>query len=381
MDPARRLVASVLVALALLVGLDAVIANVDVFTPLVPDWRPTTLFAQMNRQVVDVVRTLYRPPPGPPPVVFLGNSLLENGIRPLGVLERTLVAAGAPPGTQALSFCVFGTAPTDAEVIARSLGRVRPGVVIIGLGATDVGTPLEHARRMPVTHVLDTGFRDGLVPPADWEGRFDRWVRTSWRLYRYRALFHDLVRPPDEQRTPTSPRAREQVQTPAELLETAFGPERAHEILALRATFDRTGAVDDFVHYVDLFRGQDYVTGLRERWQALEIEPLQLEALRRFVAHVRDAGGRPVWLLMPENPVFARDPVVGPLVARGSDAVAARLASEAAVLDVPLLDLRRAMPVSAFADYNHLFRTGVFFPVLTKALADRGLLAAPARAG
>jgi len=51
------------------------------------------------------------------------------------------------------------------------------------------------------------------------------------------------------------------------------------------------------------------------------------------------------------------------------------------VLDVPLLDLRRAMPVSAFADYNHLFRTGVFFPVLTKALADRGLLAAPARAG
>jgi len=268
---------------------------------------------------------------------------------------------------------VFGTAAPDAEVIARGLGPLRPGTVILGLSPPDLGTSLERARAMPVTRVLDAGFRDGLVPPADWDARFDRWVRTVWRLYRYRVLLHDLLIPLGEPRMPILP---VQFFTLPMMLEHDFGPDRARELLALRAVFERSQEPADFIRYVESLRGRDYLEGLRERWRELAPQPLQLEAVRRFTAHVRAAGGRPAWLLLPENPLLARDPVVGSDVTRLSDEVASQLTANAAVLAVPLLDLRRALPPSAFTDLNHLvFSSGVLFPALAAALESHGLLA------
>jgi len=368
----RPRLAALAVAAALLVLVDVTIAHVDVFRPLIPETRPTTLFAGMNLQLTEVVAALDFPPPGPPPIVFVGNSQLEAAIRPLAVLDRTLVAAGAAPGTRTVSLAVFGTAATDAEVIARDLGRVRPRAVILGLAAPDLGTSLDRAREMPVTHMLDTGFRDGLVPPPDWESRLDRWVRTVWRLYRYRVLLHDLVVPSREPRKPPFP---PELFTPAMVLEHELGADRARELLALRTTYDRTQDPADFIRYVEALRGRDYLDGIRDRWRGLEPQPLQLEAVRRFTAHVRAAGGRPAWLLLPENPLLARDPEVGSEVARVSDEVAARLAAEASALGVPLLDLRHALPPSAFADLNHLFfSSGAFFPALTETLRTHGFL-------
>jgi hypothetical protein len=374
---ARPRLAALGVAAVLLVLLDVTIANVDVFSPLVPKTRPTTLFAGMNLQLTEIVATLGWPPQGPPPIVFVGNSQLEAAIGPLPLLDRQLVEAGAPPGTRTLSLCVFGTAPTDAEVIARGLGPVRPSVVILGLSAPDLGTPLERARAMPVTHMLDIGFGDGLVPPADWESRLDRWVRTAWRLYRYRVLFHDLLVPSSEPRLPPLP---VQLLTPAVVLERGFGADRARELLALRATYERTQDPADFIRYVESLSGRDYVQGVRERWRGLEPQPIQFEAVRRFTAHVRAAGGRPVWLLLPENPLLERDPEVGSQVARVSEDVTRRLATDATALDVPLIDLRHALPPSAFADLNHLFfSNGALFPALTEALRAHGLLAPAGR--
>lgn len=371
--PPRLRVAALAVALALLVALDLAIARVDVFAPLLPDTRPTTLWAGINLQLTEVVSALYGPPPGPPPVVLLGNSQLAAGIEPLGLLARRLVEAGAAPGTHAVSLCVFGTAPTDAEVLARSLGRMRPGLAILGLGAPDLGTPLERARAMPVTRMLDTGLSDGLVPPADWEARLDRWVRTPWHLYRYRTLFHDLALPSRERRTPNA--QLEEVLTTAQLLAQSVGPARVPELLALREAFARSRDPADFLRYVEALRGPDYLSGLRERWRALQPQPLQLEALRRFAAHVRAAGGRPVWLLLPENPLLERDPEVGVEVARRSEEIAGVVAAEAATHGVPVLDLRRSLPPDAFVDLNHLRgSSGVMFPVLVDALERRQLL-------
>ena len=371
---ARPRLAALGVATALLVVLDVILAWANVFRVLIPETRPMSVFSAINRQLAEVVERLHGPPPGPPPVVFIGNSQFEAAIGPLPLLARRLVDAGAPPGTQTVALCVSGTAATDAEVIARGLRSVRPGAVVFGLAAPDVGTPLERARAMPVTRVLDTGFRDGLVPPADCEARLDRWVRTAWHLYRYRVLLHDLVVPSARHGMPRLP---DELFTPASILERDFGPERARELLALRAVFDRTQEPADFTRYVEAVNGRDYLAGLRDRWRGLEPQAVQLEAVRRFTAHVRAAGGRPAWMLLPQNALLERDPEIGSDVARFSADVAARLAVQAAELDVPLIDLRDALPPSAFADLNHLFyNTGVFFPVLAEALRSRGLLSA-----
>jgi len=373
----RPRLAALGVAAVLLVLVDVTIAHVDVFRPLIPETRPTTLFAAMNLQVTEVVAALRYPLPGLPRIVFVGNSQLEAAIGPLQELDRSLVDAGAPPGTQTVSLCVFGTAATDAEVIARDLGRARPRAVILGLAAPDLGTTLDRARGMPVTHMLDTGFRDGLVPPADWESRLDRWARTVWRLYRYRVLLHDLLVPSGAPRKPPLP---PRLMTPAMALELEVGPDRARELLAMRATYERTQDPADFIQYVQALRGRDYLDGIRDRWRGLELQPLQLEAVRRFTAHVLASGARPAWLLLPENPLLERDPEVGSDVARVSNEVATRLAAESSALGVPLLDLRHALPPSAFVDLNHLFfSNGAFFPALTEALRTHGFLDAGGR--
>jgi len=365
--------AGLLGALLLLLALDVVIARVDVFTPLVPDTRPTGLFTSINRQLTDVARALYGLPPGPPPVVILGNSQMEALVRPLGALDLALAAAGAPAGTRAVSLCVFATAPTDAEVLTRRLGRLHPGIVLLGIAAPDVGTPLARARDMPVLQTFDIGFRDGLVAPAGVEERLDRWVRTVWHLYRYRRLFHDLVLPPAELRTPGA--FLEAIHTPAEIFAGTYGAARAAELLALRATWERTDHLEDFVRYVELLRGADYLPGLRDRWHDLAPEPLQVEALRRTAAHVRAAGARLVWLLVPENPLWERDPVVGAEVAARSDAVASQFLAEANALDVPLLDLRHAVPPAGFLDFNHVvYQSGALLDAIAGGLARQGVL-------
>ena len=70
---AHQRLAALGVAATLLVLVDLTIAHVDVFHPLIPETRPTTLFAGMNLQLTEVVATLDFPPPGPPPIVFVGN--------------------------------------------------------------------------------------------------------------------------------------------------------------------------------------------------------------------------------------------------------------------------------------------------------------------
>jgi hypothetical protein len=80
-------------------------------------------------------------------------------------------------------------------------------------------------------------------------------------------------------------------------------------------------------------------------------------------------------VLLPENPFLGRDPEVGAEVIARSDEIAARLAAEARSLDVPVLDLRHALPPSAFFDLNHLVPNGGdLAPVLSGALARAGLL-------
>ncbi len=360
-------------AVVLLAALDVVIARVDLLSPLVPDTLPTTLFATVNAQVIDVVRASYTPPtPGPPPVVLIGNSQMDLATRPRPDLADALIAAGAPTGTRVVSLCVYATAITDAEVIARNLATMNPGLVVLGIAPPDVGTTLERARLGPVIRLLDVGFENGLVPPADLETRLDRWGRTVWHLYRYRSMFRDLLLPPTGRTTPRSFFSTRH--SPTEFFETVYA-DHAAELLALRRRFEQSDDWDDVVRYLDELQGTAYLPGLRDRWRDLEPQELQLEALRRIATHVREAGGRPVWVLMPENPIFEQDPDVGGVVRTRSDQAAVRVVTEAHDADVPLIDLRHALPRSAFLDLNHLFlEHSGFAPLLAKELGRRQLL-------
>jgi hypothetical protein len=90
---------------------------------------------------------------------------------------------------------------------------------------------------------------------------------------------------------------------------------------------------------------------------------------------VRTAGGRPVWVVLPENPILERDPEIGGEVRRRSDAIVEQVAARADASNVPLIDERAALPPSAFLDLNHVFPSrGESMKPLVARLAARGLL-------
>lgn len=367
-----------LAAVLLLALLEIAVRRFDLFTPLVPDTLPQTLFAAVNSQVTDVVRAL-RPQTGETrpgrPVVLLGNSQMDLGSRPLPLLRDELVRAGAPADTRLLPLFVYASTLTDAEVISRSLGDVAPGLVLLGVSAPDVATSPERARATPVARILDVGLRDGLLPPADLEARLDRWVRTGSELYRYRTLFSDLLLPTAGPRVPRS--FGDQPHSKQEFLEAFAGEERARELAALRPGFERGEDWDAVARYVDALQGPAYLPGLRERWRTLVVEPIQLAALERFAINVRAAGGRPAIVLVPENPLLERDPEVGAQVRRRSDDAASALQHAATLAGIETIDLRHGFAPAGFLDLNHLFyQHGGLAPRLADELRGRGLLPA-----
>jgi hypothetical protein len=194
-------------------------------------------------------------------------------------------------------------------------------------------------------------------------------VRSVWHLYRYRHLFRFVLFPPDEPRTPAS-RLDATLSVP-ELLAESYGSDRAQDLLALRAGALASGAWPQIAAYVDALRGAAYRGGLHERWRDLEVEDVQLEALRGFAANARAVGAQPVWVLLPENVWLEADPVIGAEVARRSARVAEIVQTEAASLGVPLADLRRALPPEAFLDLNHLaYNQGALIPALAAVVAE-----------
>jgi hypothetical protein len=368
------------VALLLLVAVDLALDRLDVFGPFLPATRPQTLFDSVNSQLVDLVRTLRGVGAGAKPIAFVGNSQMDMGTKPLSATRDALVRAGAPPDTRVVSLSVLATTLSDAETTSRHLGSLAPDLVVLGISAPDVGTEVERARLTPVTQMLDTGLGDGLVPPADLEARLDRWVRSVWRLYRYRRLLADLATPARGASVPRD--FYDEPHAEPEFFATLYGEDHAPRLLELRDKYKSGASYADVERYVGELQGDTYLAGLRERWRALEPNPIQLEALRRFAANVRAAGGRPVWVLLPENPAFEADPEVGAQIAARSERAARAVQGEADVLGVPLIDLRHAVPREGFLDLNHLFLDHAgFAPILARELAARGLLSPPAGAG
>lgn len=372
MDPRSRR-RGLAVAAGLLVLLDLAIRRWDAFGPLVRDTVPASFFASVNAQVTDAIRTLEHPPATRDPVVLLGNSQMDFGSRPLPAMRDALVAAGAPTDTSVVPLFVYASAISDAEILTRSIARLRPRVVVLGVSAPDVGTPIEVARVTPVERILDVGLRDGPVEPGSLEDRLDRWVRTTWRLWARRALFADLLAPATGRRVPRDEADR--ARSRDEVLAAQAGPGNAALVRRLRPAFEAGEDWAAVEAYLAALQGPGYLPGLRERWRDLAPQPVQERALRALARHVREAGATPVFALLPENPLLERDPEIGGLVRARSDAAARAVERAAREGGAVVVDLRQGFPPTAFLDLNHLFRQhGGFAPRLAGALAERGVL-------
>ena len=364
-----------LAAVLLVVALDLGLRRFDVLSALSDDTMPATFFAAVNSQVVDAVRILRGGrPAGARPIVLLGNSQMDFGARPLPVLLDALRAAGAPADTEVVPLFVYASTVTDAEVLSRSIDRLRPAVVLLGVSAPDMGTTLEVARGTPVHRILDVGIADGPVSAGSLEERLDRWVRTAWQGWAQRSLYADLLLPPPGRRVPRSFADRAE---PKDAFLRRFAAEgRAERAVELRAAFER-GDPAAVAEYVDALQGPGYLDGLRRRWRDLAPQPVQSVALEVFARNVRAAGATPVFLLVPENPLLESDPEIGAIVRDRSEAAAIAVREAAAASRAPVIDLRRGFEPARFLDLNHLFREhGGLAPRLAGELAARGLVGA-----
>ncbi|MBU6284025.1 hypothetical protein KGQ64_17410, partial [bacterium] len=226
-----------LAAVLLLALLDLALRRLDLFSALSDDTMPATFFAAVNSQVVDAVRTLRTGhPEGARPIVLMGNSQMDFGSRPLPVLRAALVSAGAPADTEVVPLFVYASTVTDAEVLSRSIGRLRPSVVVLGVSAPDMGTTMEVARGTPVHRILDTGLPEGPVSSAGVEDRLDRWVRTAWQGWAQRSLYSDLLFPPPGRRVPRS--FADRVEPKPDFLRRFAAGDRAERAVELRAAFE-----------------------------------------------------------------------------------------------------------------------------------------------
>ena len=363
-----------LAAVLLLALLEFSLRRFDLLSVFSDDTVPATFFAAINSQVIDAVRTLQgSSPEAGRPVVLMGNSQMDFGARPLPILREELVAAGAPPDTRVVPLFVYASTVTDAEVLSRSLGPLRPSVVVLGISAPDMGTTLEVARGTPVHRVLDTGFRDGPVAPGGLEARLDRWMGTLWRTWAQRSLYADLLFPPPGKRVVRS--IADRADSEEDFLRR-FAPEgSADRVIELRPRFERGDDPQAIAEYVGALQGPAYLDGLRNRWRHLAPQPVQCAALDTFARNVRAAGAVPVFLLVPENPLLDHDPVVGAVVRERSEEAAEAVRTAARAEDATVIDLRSGFGPERFLDLNHLVRQqGGLAPRLAREMANRGLL-------
>jgi hypothetical protein len=320
-------------------------------------WGPTTfehtrdLSRQQFGQTYRATRALYEPVPAPRRVVVLGNSRAYMGARP-GLLEAELAARRGGAETRVDNLAIFGAGLGDQEVLARHLPRDDSAAVVLMLDATDLldttALPLSGAP----SRLLDVGLCDGPLSPPDQMSRIARWARTVWPLFR----FHEFARAAIADRLlPEAPSApfpdhfadlhavlayRYGGRAPA--VEVAYGAWREQPDLARFVAYLEQ-ASPDHVHLVRARTRQATKPG--SDGPGVRVLRVLLDRL----AERRHA----LVVLVPENPIL-NDDVTGEFHRPGlSDRVASLVGAESAARSIPLADLRRALGVPAFLDFDH----------------------------
>jgi len=339
-----------------LIAVDLVVLQ----TPLV--WGKTTLWVhdpaeRIHRlafwQTYDVARTLYRPRRAAAHrVAVLGNSLMWFPAQEAYV-ERALARAQPDLDVRVDSLSFFGAHIGDMEIVSRQVYRLDPTVVVVALGNSELVTTKALQLVNPPGRLLDTGWRDGPVPPASQSERLARWLRTAWPLYRFRqfarAGLADRLWP-----AAADERVPEHFASTRDVL-SFLDPERAAGAEAAFETFRRQPSLDTYIKF------------LRTRWippepfdplpdpATLTLDSPGVAVLDRLLARLAAGPWSTFVLLMPENPLLEADRDGRYHRLGFSERAAAVIGTVADRHGIRVVDGRRWMPAEAFLDFLHLF--------------------------
>lgn len=359
-----------------LVALDWALFRTGFFFRLVPDLERHSVTWGLVYRSVRVLDTNAHDPR--PRAYVVGSSIVFLGIDERRVREE--IAAKALP-TEFSSLTVFGAIGTDSALLAHAAARTRPWLVIL----TGAG------RDFPMQTPLDTQvarvFVDGSVDfpplrPPDVEGRLAVAVRERWLLYRYRALVRSAV---EEAIAPVTDRllalGSEAAPAPApptiaaapgammagpvgspppdEAFRWFFRGRVTAESFAQWQRWRTTRRFADYAEYLRL-NGSGALEQLKlQTFASYGPEPNpQLDAIAWATAELRRQGVRVVVLDFPENPVLRQPDASDAFDAALSDAVAARLARDAAANGARFVDWRDALAADEFYDAIHPNREG-----------------------
>jgi hypothetical protein len=311
-------------------------------------------------QTYQAARAIYAPP-APAPVTLLGNSRIWLGA-PAPLVAPALAArrAGAPP---AANLGIFGAGLGDVETLARHLPHLEPSLVVLTLGTSDLlGTPSTPLAGVPA-RLLRIGWSAAPLEDAGATGRFDRWLRSLWPLWRFREFareaLHDRVfagmRAGDDAEGAASwVTAREfRFASPRDFFETVYA-ERGAAIEAAHRRWRDAGTLDTFVAYVDALNPQ-HLALVRQRVREStggDGGRLGVRLLDATLARLAAIGPALV-VVMPENPILAEDTAHDYHRAGYSDEATATIEAAARAHGVAVVDARAWLPPEAFLDFDH----------------------------
>lgn len=286
----------------------------------------------------------------------MGNSRLIVATRAKSV-ESELGRAVPELGARVDMLGAFGVGPVITELLTRHLDQLEPDLLVLMISGADLRMPPAEQMRNPAYRLLNLGWRDGPVSPESWSLRIDRWLRTSWRLWRFRefsraAIEERLLPPPHPASMP------DRFATRRDILAYARGEDRADEIEAAYERWRRDPTLERFVAYLEIgHRRHLQVVELRARQTPdphhVRQNPDTLDAIFERFARAR---WRTVVVLMPENPILDLD-TKGEYHRLGRSDRDATLISETAERHgLSVVDGRRWMPAEAFMDFDHLWR-------------------------
>ena len=314
-----------------------------------------------EREVFDLtyrtLRTIYTAERGSGArVALLGNSRLIVATREKSV-EGELARVLPEMHAQVNILGTFGMGPIITELLTRHLDRLEPDLVVLTITVSELREPPSHQMKNPAYRLLNLGWRDSPVPPSSWSSRADRWLRTSWPLWRFREFARAAI---EERAFPrrSPPPVPHRFRTTREVLAYARGADRAASIEAAYQRWRRDSTLEHFVVYLEIGHSLHLQTvALRARQPPIpEQVRSNLDTLDAMFERFARAPWRTILLLMPENPILDLDTSGDYHHLERSDREAALIRAAAERHGLSVVDGRRWMSAEAFMDFDHLWR-------------------------
>lgn len=287
-------------------------------------------------------------------VVLLGDSRVLIPVSEAD-LEKKLAELRPTAHWHALNLGIFGAMVGDVEVVSRHIARLRPDLVVLAVDGPSLvpALPGWKLRNLP-GQLLDIGWRDGPIPPADMIERANRWLRTLWPMYRFRdfirAAFMDRFFPAaNVDAIPWG------ITTSHEFFRQVHGKD-SERIEAAYEAWRQEQSLSKFVGYLMTGR-PGYIDWMRKRaTERISLQDQELaEAILDRLLQRLSGSYSVVVLLMPRNPMLEADEK-GEYQRRDEKERGDQVVIEAAKrYGVPVVDTRRSLAAEAFFDFDHIF--------------------------